>query len=166
MFKFEKWSIQQKLIGLIVLAFCLCWFLRSNAIERFIDGDFCDKCPDRLLTDGNKYYLLNTKLPINKTNPIIFNSLDDYSNNKPTMCPQLNPITKDNEPVLPLQHKCNRENALTDVKYNECSYGIYDRSTKEECKKIIEDNKEVNLAINRCMMDQIIKNNTQLNPFS
>jgi hypothetical protein len=169
-FKLEKMNTQQKLIGLIVLAFCLCWFLQSNTIEKFIEGDFCDKCPDRLLSDGNKYYLLNSKLPINgKTNPVAFDNLEDYLQNKPTECQVLNPITKADEPVLPLQHKCNRKNALEDVKYNDCSYGIYSRFSKEECKKSLAENQasddHTNIAIDRCMMDQIVKNDTHLNPF-
>jgi hypothetical protein len=172
--KLDKWNTQQKLIALIVLTFVLCWFLRSNTIEKFIDGDFCNKCPDRLLSDGNKYYLLNTKLPIdNKTNPIVFDSLEDYQQQKPQQCPLLNPIVKDNEPVLPLQYKCNRVNALKESQYYDCSYGIYTRVSKEECKKILDENEKenrtsdnyVNVAVNRCMIDQITKNNTQLNPF-
>jgi len=50
-------------------------------------------CPDTLLKNGNMYFLYNSKLPIvNGTNPIVFNSLDEYiSYNKksPNSCPLL-----------------------------------------------------------------------------
>lgn len=168
--KFNKWTTQQKLIGLIVLAFCLCWFLQSGTIEKFVDGGF-SRCPNRLYysKDHKKYYLINTSHPLEKgKNPLVYDTLDDYYKNAPKECPKLKVIKK-GEPVLPLQHKCNRKRALEDARYNDCSYGVHTRFNEKDCEEAKALEKEIdnhtNISIDRCMMDQIIKNDTKLNPF-
>jgi len=166
-FNISKWTRAQKLIGLIILATLLCWFLQSGAIEAFVDGKF-SKCPNKLFFDGGKYYLFNSAFPVSKENPKIFNTLEEYQQNKPAGCTPLKATRKDTDPVLPLKWKCNRRGALDDAKYNDCSHGIYTRFNQKECEQVLKDNKSdnhVNLSVERCMIDTVVKNDSTLNPY-
>lgn len=166
-FNITKWTKAQKLIGIIILAVLLCLFLQSKTIEKFIDGEF-SKCPNKLYFDGGYYYLFNSTIPVSKKNPLVFSTLEEYNKNSPQECPKLKPIRKDTEPVLPLQWKCNRQGAQDDAKYNDCSNGIYSRTSKKECQEILQNSKadnHVNLSVERCMIDQVIKNDSNINPY-
>jgi len=73
---------------IIVFLAGLYWIFNSNIksthnnsenkkmIESMENGD--SGCPDMLIKKGNKLLLLNSKKPVNDTNPIPFNNLDEY----------------------------------------------------------------------------------------
>ena len=63
--------------------------LNYELVEKFINNEIVI-CPDRLYFDGIKYYLFKVNNPIIEgVNPIVYNSYQEYVDNKPESCPEL-----------------------------------------------------------------------------
>jgi hypothetical protein len=137
-----QWNTTTKLIILILIVGLACMVLNYGLIEKFI-GDEIINCPDRLYFDGVKYYLFKMNNPIIEgVNPIIYNSYQEYINNKPKQCTELlltKPFkrelsTKKTLPVLPYKWDCNRDLAFDTAKQNDCINKTYNIFTEDECK--------------------------------
>jgi hypothetical protein len=169
--KFE-WNTTTKLILLIIIMGSLCLLLNCNSVERFMNGSILG-CPDRLYFDGTKYYLFKMNMPIIKgENPIVYQTYQEYLNNKPEKCPELS-LTKPikNElskkkllPVLPYQWDCQREQAFDAAKQNDCLNKTYTIFTEDECNlfKDMPARYYTNNAIERCMVKNTITDFPQL----
>lgn len=129
-----------KNIGLVILIIYLLYcLLKKNYLENFIvliEKTIIPKnCPNYLVTDGNDYYLLNTKKPFNRlNNPLKFNTLDlakQYL--KQNECPNLKPInlvvSKSNlDPTVNYEQECN--NIVSHHNFNEDICGTYSDTEK------------------------------------
>ena len=120
-------------------------------------------CYEYLLTDGNKYYLLNTKQQFNKiTNPLIFNTLAQankyLSDNKCVRLPLIKLInTKHNIPDN-YEKKCANEIALNLFNADICT--IYTNNDKQIQNYIDSNYAKFNLE--ECMINDIKKEFTEL----
>ena len=166
-----QWNTTTKLIILILIVGLACMVLNYGLIEKFI-GDEIINCPDRLYFDGVKYYLFKMNNPIIEgVNPIIYNSYQEYINNKPKQCTELlltKPFkrelsTKKTLPVLPYKWDCNRDLAFDTAKQNDCINKTYNIFTEDECKLFDNDPNKyyTNNAVERCMVKNLIKDHPE-----
>jgi hypothetical protein len=168
-----QWNITTKLILIIIIIFFSCVFLNSGVIEKFVSGEDLS-CPDRLYYDGKKYYLFHVNDAIVKDkNPIIYNTYEEYLQNKPNQCKKLEltkPYTRklSNKdlvpPTLPYEWDCQREQALSDAKDIDCVNKFYNIFSKEECKLFNDKPSKyyTNNAIERCKVRKTIEKNPSL----
>lgn len=111
------------------------------------------KCPQKLFTDGIKYFLFNYHQAIDEvgTNPMIFESYEKYltyhQENLSDECQVLKPISirsrlegKGKLPILPYHYMCKRRNAEAVAKHRDCVDKLYTRHTEEECKDFLKKN--------------------------
>lgn len=168
-----EWNITTKIILILILVLFLCWLLNTGIVEKFVDNQGLT-CPDRLYYDGKKYYLFKVNDPIiPEVNPIVYNSYDEYLNNKPAQCKALDltkPFTrrlsmKDKEDKsLPYDWDCQRETASYNAKEIDCVNKTYNIFTEDECKLFNEMPPKyyTNNQIERCKVRKTIENNPSL----
>ena len=92
---------QSGILIIIILLFFLICFLRSKSLENFItltDNTIIpSNCYNYLLTNGSKFFLLNTKKIVdNISNPLVFNTKQDAMNylNNNTSCSNKIPFVR------------------------------------------------------------------------
>jgi hypothetical protein len=113
---------QSGILIIIILLFFLICFLRSKSLEKFItltDNTIIpSNCYNYLLTNGSKFFLLNTKKIVdNISNPLVFNTKQDAMNylNNNTSCTNKIPFVnlvmkkKNNDPTVSYERQCNKE---------------------------------------------------------
>jgi len=166
-----QWNQTTKLIIIILIVGLACMILNYGLIEKFINNEIVS-CPDRLYFDGIKYYLFKVNNPIMEgVNPIVYNSYQEYFDNKPENCPELlitKPFTRELSikkklPVLPYKWDCNRDLAFDTAKQNDCINETYNIFTKEECNlfKDMPSKYYTNNAVERCMVRNLINDHPE-----
>jgi len=168
------------LVIIIVLLF-LIYFLRSKSLENFIT--FTDNtiipsnCYNYLLTNGHKFFLLNTKKVIdNISNPLVFHTKKDamnylYNN---TSCSNQIPFVnlvinkKNDDPTVSYERQCNKEVATNLFDIDVCNtYGkdddILSNKYLKDINKIENDkNAFADYNVETCMMNKIMKDEPEL----
>ena len=109
------------IIVVILLLIFLIYILRTKSLDNFIvfidDIVIPKKCYDYLLTNGKKYFLLNSKKTMDGvTNPIQFNNKQDAINYlKSIKCPDNIPFVdlvmrkKLDDPTVSMERECNKK---------------------------------------------------------
>jgi len=165
----------------ILLLVFLIYFLQSKTLDNFIifvdDVVIPTSCYDYLITNGNKFFLLNTKKIIDGvTNPLTFNTKEDANaylkNSKcPTNIPFVDLVMrkKNDDPTVSYQRECNKKVAPNLFDIDVCGkYGTdNDILTNKYMSKInqIENDKKIfsNYNNETCMMETVMKENPDLN---
>ena len=166
------------IVLIIIILFFLICFLRSQSLENFIsliDENIPSNCYNYLVSNGNNFFLLNTKKVIDGiTNPLTFNTkkeaLHHLSNNKcPIDIPFVDLVTnkKLEDPTVSYERECNRKIATNLFDLNICSeYGDESTDTIKYKKKMKEmDNDKTafaNYNAEKCMMDKVMKDEPDL----
>ena len=165
----------------ILLLVFLIYFLQSKTLDNFIifvdDVIIPTSCYDYLITNGNKFFLLNTKKIIDGvTNPLTFNTKEDANaylkNSKcPTNIPFVDLVMrkKNDDPTVSYERECNKKVAPNLFDIDVCGkYGTdNDILTNKYMSKInqIENDKKIfsNYNNETCMMETVMKENPELN---
>jgi hypothetical protein len=165
----------------ILLLVCLIYFLQSKTLDNFIifvdDVVIPTSCYDYLVTNGNKFFLLNTKKIIDGvTNPLTFDTKEDakaYLKNLkcPTNIPFVDLVMrkKIDDPTVSYQRECNKKVAPNLFDIDVCGkYGTdNDILTNKYMSKLnqIENDTKIfsNYNNETCMMDTVMKENPDLN---
>ena len=165
----------------ILLLVFLIYFLQSKTLDNFIifvdDVVIPTSCYDYLITNGNKFFLLNTKKIIDGvTNPLTFNTKEDANaylkNSKcPTNIPFVDLVMrkKNDDPTVSYERECNKKVAPNLFDIDVCGkYGSdNDILTNKYMSKInqIENDKKIfsNYNNETCMMETVMKENPELN---
>ena len=166
----------------IILIYCICTSNRDGFQNRFqvnqfnIDGlSVIDENKnknliyDYLLTDGNLFYLYNSRdLVIGRQNPLIFETLDEAENfRKSTSTPPLN-ITNllikktTDDPTENYERACSKKISPFNSRMNTCF--AYSKSEKdiEKNKDLINDLSSGNHQLESCIIDAIGDENPDL----
>ena len=159
---------------IILLLIFLLWFLRSNALDSFIvfvnDVMIPASCYNYLVTNGNKYFLLNTKKIIDGiSNPLTFNTKEDaknfLTNSKcPTTIPFVDLVMKkkNDDPTVSYERECSTKVAPNLFDVDICGkYGFdNDSLTNKYLTRLnkIENDKKVfaDYNIETCMMNKVM----------
>ena len=108
------------ILVIILLLIFLIYFLHSKALDNFIvfvdDVVIPKSCYNYLVTNGEKYFLLNTKKMIDGvTNPLTFNTKQEAQNYlKEAKCPTTIPFVdlvmrkKLDDPTVSYERQCNK----------------------------------------------------------
>ena len=165
----------------ILLLVCLIYFLQSKTLDNFIvfvdDVVIPTSCYDYLVTNGNKFFLLNTtKIIDGVTNPLTFDTKEDakayLKNSKcPTNIPFVDLVMrkKIDDPTVSYQRECNKKVAPNLFDVDVCGkYGTdNDTLTNKYMTRLnkIENDKNIfaNYNTETCMMDTVMKENLDLN---
>jgi hypothetical protein len=168
------------LILVILLLVCLIYFLQSKTLDNFIvfvdDVVIPTSCYDYLLTNGNKFFLLNTKKIIDGvTNPLTFDTKEDANSYlRKSKCPTNIPFVdlvkrkKNDDPTVSYQRECNKKVAPNLFDIDVCGkYGTdNDILSNKYMSKInqIENDKKIfsNYNNEKCMMETVMKDNPDL----
>lgn len=169
------------LILVILLLVCLIYFLQSKTLDNFIifvdDVVIPTSCYDYLVTNGNKFFLLNTKKIIDGvTNPLTFDTKEDAKAYlKKSKCPTNIPFVdlvmrkKNDDPTVSYQRECNKKVAPNLFDIDVCGkYGTdNDILTNKYISKInqIENDNKIfsNYNNEKCMMETVMTENPDLN---
>jgi len=166
----------------IILIYCICTSNRDGFQNRFqvnqfnIDGlSVIDENKnknlvyDYLLTDGNLFYLYNSRdLVIGRQNPLIFETLDEAEKfRKSTSTPPLN-ITNllikktTDDPTENYERACSKKISPFNSRMNTCF--AYSKSEKdiEKNKDLINDLSSGNHQLESCIIDAIGDENPDL----
>jgi len=167
---------QSGILIIIILLFFLICFLRSKSLENFItltDNTIIpSNCYNYLLTNGSKFFLLNTKKIVdNISNPLVFNTKQDAMNylNNNTSCSNKIPFVnlvmkkKNNDPTVSYERQCNKEVAPNLFDIDVCNqYGTdNDILTNKYLNRLNEIQNDKNTFadynVETCMMNKVMK---------
>ena len=168
------------IVVIIIILVCLIYLLRSKAVDNFIvfvdDVVIPASCYNYLVTNGSKFFLLNTKKMIDgTTNPLTFNTkLEAQNYLKKIKCPIDLPFVdlvmrkKNDDPTVSYERECNRKVAPNLFDLDVCGkYGTDDDTlTNKYLAKLnkIETDKKIfaDYNIETCMMDKVMKEDPSL----
>ena len=168
------------IVVIIIILVCLIYLLRSKAVDNFIvfvdDVVIPASCYNYLVTNGSKFFLLNTKKMIDgTTNPLTFNTkLEAQNYLKKIKCPIDLPFVdlvmrkKNDDPTVSYERECNRKVAPNLFDLVVCGkYGTDDDTlTNKYLAKLnkIETDKKIfaDYNIETCMMDKVMKDDPSL----
>lgn len=168
------------IVVIIIILVCLIYLLRSKAVDNFIvfvdDVIIPASCYNYLVTNGSKFFLLNTKKMIDgTTNPLTFNTkLEAQNYLKKIKCPVNIPFVdlvmrkKNDDPTVSYERECSKKVAPNLFDLDVC--GIYgtdnDTLTNKYLAKLnkIETDKKIfaDYNIETCMMDKVMKEDPSL----
>ena len=168
------------LIIIIILFFLLC-FLRSKSLENFItlanNAIIPSNCYNYLVTNGTKFFLLNTKKVIDDiSNPLVFNTKHDAMAylNTINICPNKIPFVdlvmkkNNNDPTVSYERECNKKVAPNLFDIDIC--GKYGKDNNILTNKYLNRLNEIqndkntfaDYNVETCMMDKVMKDEPQL----
>lgn len=168
------------LIIIIILFFLLC-FLRSKSLENFItlanNAIIPSNCYNYLVTNGTKFFLLNTKKVIDDiSNPLVFNTKHDAMaylntiNSCPNKIPFVDLVMKknNNDPTVSYERECNKKVAPNLFDIDIC--GKYGKDNNILTNKYLNRLNEIqndkntfaDYNVQTCMMDKVMKDEPQL----
>ena len=168
------------IIVVLLLLIFLIYFLHSKSLDNFIifvdDVIIPKSCYNYLVTNGEKYFLLNTKKMIDGvTNPLTFNTKQEAKNYlKESKCPTNIPFVdlvmrkKLEDPTVSYERQCGKLVSPNLFDIDVCGkYGVDNDilSTKYLSKlNQIENDTKVfaDYNIETCMMDKVMKENPDL----
>ena len=168
------------IIVIILILLFLIYFLRSNTLDNFIvfvdDIIIPTSCYNYLVTNGSKYFLLNTKKIIDGvTNPLTFNTkIDAQTYLKNSKCPIDIPLVdlvmrkKNEDPTVSYERECSKKVAPNLFDLDVCGkYGFDNEiSTNKYLAKLnqIENDKNIfaDYNVETCMMDKVMKEDSSL----
>lgn len=168
------------IIVIILLLIFLIFFLRSKSLDNFIifvdDVVIPKSCYNYLVTNGEKYFLLNTKKMIDGvTNPLTFNTkLEAKAYLTKSQCPTNIPFVdlvmrkKLDDPTVSYERQCNKVVSPNLFDIDVCgTYGTdNDILTSKYLAKLnqIENDKKMfaDYNLETCMMDKVMTENTDL----
>ena len=163
------------IVLIIIILFFLICFLRSQSLENFIsliDDNIPSNCYNYLVSNGNKFFLINTKKVIDGiTNPLTFNTKKEALNHlSNTKCPVEIPFVdlvnrkKIEDPTVSYERECNRQVAPNIFNMDVCGKYGSDNDTvtnnyKKKLKEMDNDTNNVfaNYNAEKCMMDKVMK---------
>jgi len=168
------------IVVIIIILVCLIYLLRSKAVDNFIvfvdDVIIPASCYNYLVTNGSKFFLLNTKKMIDgTTNPLTFNTkLEAQNYLKKIKCPVNIPFVdlvmrkKNDDPTVSYERECSKKVAPNLFDLDVC--GIYgtdnDTLTNKYLAKLnkIETDKKIfaDYNVETCMMDKVMKEDPSL----
>lgn len=168
------------IVVIIIILVCLIYLLRSKAVDNFIvfvdDVVIPASCYNYLVTNGSKFFLLNTKKMIDgTTNPLTFNTkLEAQNYLKKIKCPVNIPFVdlvmrkKNDDPTVSYERECSKKVAPNLFDLDVC--GIYgtdnDTLTNKYLAKLnkIETDKKIfaDYNVETCMMDKVMKEDPSL----
>ena len=164
----------------IVLLLFLIYFLQSKTLDNFIvfvdDVVIPTSCYDYLVTNGNKFFLLNTtKIIDGVTNPLTFDTKEDakayLKNSKcPTNIPFVDLVMrkKIDDPTVSYQRECNKKVAPNLFDIDVCGkYGTdSDILTNKYLTRLnkIENDKKMfaDYNIETCMINKVMNEDPKL----
>ena len=167
-------------ILIIVILVLLIYLLRSKALDNFIvfvdDVVIPTSFYNYLVTNGNKFFLLNTKKMIDGvSNPLTFDTkLDAQKYLKNMKCPINIPFVdlvmrkKNNDPTVSYERECSRKVAPNLFDLDVCGkYGTdNDASTNKYLERLnqVENDKKIfaDYNVESCMMDKVMKEDPSL----
>jgi hypothetical protein len=168
------------IIVVLLLLIFLIYFLHSKSLDNFIifvdDVIIPKSCYNYLLTNGEKYFLLNTKKMIDGvTNPLTFNTKQEAKNYlKESKCPTNIPFVdlvmrkKLEDPTVSYERQCNKIVSPNLFDIDVCGkYGadtdILQNKYRAKLNQIENDKKVfADYNVETCMMDKVMKENTDL----
>ena len=179
------------IVLIIIILFFLICFLRSQSLDTFIsliDDIIPSNCYNYLVSNGYKFFLINTKKVIDGvTNPLAFNTKNEAlqfltNNNCTTELPFVDLVThkKIEDPTVSYERECNKQLAPQLFDLDVCNkYGPDDDIKTIEYNKQLKELKKLKRDTNHktgkniknifndyktetCMMDKIMKDNTDL----
>ena len=168
------------IIVIILLLIFLIYFLHSKSLDNFIifvdDVIIPKSCYNYLVTNGNKYFLLNTKKMIDGvTNPLTFNTkLDAQKYLKNAKCPINIPFVdlvmrkKNDDPTVSYERECNKKVAPNLFDLDVCGkYGTdNDTLTNKYLARLnkVENDKKIfaDYNVETCMIDKVMKEDSSL----
>ena len=168
------------IVVIIIILVFLIYLLRSKAVDNFIvfvdDVIIPASCYNYLVTNGSKFFLLNTKKMIDgTTNPLTFNTkLEAQNYLKKIKCPVNLPFVdlvmrkKNDDPTVSYERECSKKVAPNLFDLDVC--GIYgtdnDTLTNKYLAKLnkIETDKKIfaDYNVETCMMDKVMKEDPSL----
>jgi hypothetical protein len=168
------------IIVIILLLIFLIYFLRSKTLDNFIifvdDVVIPKSCYNYLVTNGEKYFLLNTKKMIDGvTNPLTFNTKEaakDYL--KKIQCPTTIPFVdlvmrkKLEDPTVSYERQCNKIVAPNVFDIDICGkYGsdtdILSNKYLSKLNEIENDKKKfADYNLETCMINKVMTENSDL----
>ena len=168
------------IVVIIIILVFLIYLLRSKAVDNFIvfvdDVIIPASCYNYLVTNGSKFFLLNTKKMIDgTTNPLTFNTkLEAQNYLKKIKCPVNIPFVdlvmrkKNDDPTVSYERECSKKVAPNLFDLDVC--GIYgtdnDTLTNKYLAKLnkIETDKKIfaDYNVETCMMDKVMKEDPSL----
>lgn len=168
------------IVVIIIILVCLIYLLRSKAVDNFIvfvdDVVIPASCYNYLVTNGSKFFLLNTKKMIDgTTNPLTFNTkLEAQNYLKKIKCPIDLPFVdlvmrkKNDDPTVSYERECSKKIAPNLFDLDVCGkYGTDDDTlTNKYLAKLnkIETDKKIfaDYNVETCMMDKVMKEDPSL----
>lgn len=168
------------IIVIILLLIFLIYFLRSKTLDNFIifvdDVVIPKSCYNYLVTNGEKYFLLNTKKMIDGiTNPLTFNTKEDAKDYlKKIQCPTTIPFVdlvmrkKLEDPTVSYERQCNKIVAPNVFDIDVCGkYGsdtdILSNKYLSKLNEIENDKKKfADYNLETCMIDKVMTENSDL----
>jgi hypothetical protein len=168
------------IVVIIIILVCLIYLLRSKAVDNFIvfvdDVVIPASCYNYLVTNGSKFFLLNTKKMIDgTTNPLTFNTkLEAQNYLKKIKCPIDLPFVdlvmrkKNDDPTVSYERECSKKVAPNLFDLDVCGkYGTDDDTlTNKYLAKLnkIETDKKIfaDYNVETCMMDKVMKEDPSL----
>ena len=167
-------------IVIIIMLIYLIYILRGDTIDNFIvfldDIVIPDTCYNYLVSNGKKYFLLNTKKMLDGvSNPLSFNTKEDaISYLKTSKCPENIPFVdlvmrkKLEDPTVSYQRECSKKVAPKLFDLDTCGTYGSDNDTLSgkyisKLNKIENDKKQYsNYDIEACMIDKAITEDATL----
>ena len=168
------------IVVIIIILVCLIYLLRSKAVDNFIvfvdDVIIPASCYNYLVTNGSKFFLLNTKKMIDgTTNPLTFiTKLEAQNYLKKIKCPIDLPFVdlvmrkKNDDPTVSYERECSKKIAPNLFDLDVCGkYGTDDDTlTNKYLAKLnkIETDKKIfaDYNVETCMMDKVMKEDPSL----
>jgi len=168
------------IILIIIVLIALICFLRSKSLDSFIifvdDVVIPSSCYNYLVTNGNQFFLLNSKKMIDgTTNPLTFNTKDEaLTYLKNSSCPENIPFVdlvmkkKNDDPTVSYERQCNKKVAPNLFDIDVCGkYGVDNDSLRNKyLNKLnkIENDKNIfaDYNVETCMMDKVMNENNDL----
>jgi len=167
------------IIVIIIVILIIVWLVKNNVLDNFVV--FLDEkvipshCYNYLLTDGNKFYLLDTHRIYDDMNPLIFNTKQDAQDflkqkNCEVNLPFINLLGKKKlvDPTVTLDRECNKQIAPHLFDLDVCNtYGsdldVSSASSFAKINKIETDKAQyANYDAETCMINKAIKENPDL----
>jgi len=167
------------IIVIIIILLILVWIVKNNVLDNFVvfldEKVIPSNCYNYLLTDGRKFYLLDTHRIYDDMNPLIFHSkLEAQAFLKQKNCeanlPLINLLGKKKlvDPTVTLDRECNKQIAPKLFDLDVCNtYGsdldVSSASVFTKLNKIEKDKAQyANYDAETCMIDKAIKENPSL----
>jgi len=168
------------ILVIILLLIFLIYFLHSKSLDNFIvfvdDVVIPKSCYNYLVTNGEKFFLLNTKKIIDGvTNPLTFNTKQEAQNYlKEAQCPTTIPFVdlvmrkKLDDPTVSYERQCNKLVSPNLFDIDVCNkYGVdNDILANQYMAKLndIENDKKkfADYNLETCIMDKVMTENSEL----